>query len=288
MKQKLIRFFADLRFAIFILLIISFFSVLGTIIEQNQSIEIYKTKYSTINPIFGILSWNEILKFELDHVYQTWWFITLILLFGLSLTLCSLFQQLPSLKIAGRCQFFRIENQFSRLKMSTLLKNLTFNNIVSRTKHQKYSVFQQKNTLYCYKGLIGKISPIIVHVSMILILFGTIIGSVFGFTAQEVVPKTEPFHIQNIMNNGIFSNIPKITARVNDFWINYTPKKTISQFYSDLSVLDNYINETTRKTIYVNSPLTYKNIYFYQTDWSLTGLRCQNLKYKTLEYPLIS
>jgi hypothetical protein len=37
---------------------------------------------------------------------------------------------------------------------------------------------------------------------MILVLLGTIIGSLFGFKAQEIVPKTETFHIQNILNNG--------------------------------------------------------------------------------------
>jgi cytochrome c biogenesis protein len=37
---------------------------------------------------------------------------------------------------------------------------------------------------------------------MILILIGTIVGSLFGFKAQEIVPKTEQFHIQNILTSG--------------------------------------------------------------------------------------
>ena len=53
--------------------------------------------------------------------------------------------------------------------------------------------------IYCYKGLIGRIAPIIVHFSMIIILIGAIIGSVCGFKAQEIIPKTETFHIQNIL-----------------------------------------------------------------------------------------
>ena len=39
MKQKLFRSLADLRFAISILLIIALFSIIGTVIEQDQSIE---------------------------------------------------------------------------------------------------------------------------------------------------------------------------------------------------------------------------------------------------------
>ena len=288
MKQKIFRLLADLRFAIFILLLISFCSIAGTIIEQDQSIETYKMNYPLTNPVFGFLSWDRILQFGLDHVYKTWWFFTLILLFGVSLISCTFLQQLPSLKIARRCQFFRTTGQFYRLKFSTVLNNFSFNKILSRIKDNKYSIFQQKNIIYCYKGLIGRIAPIIVHFSMVLVLAGTIVGSLFGFKAQEIVPKTETFHIQNILNNGQLTVVPKTSARINDFWITYTKTKTISQFYSDISILDNQGNETNRKTISVNYPLISNSVYYYQTDWNLIGLRFQNLKNEIIEYPLIN
>ena len=288
MKQKTFRLIADLRFAIFILLLISSCSILGTIIEQDQSIEVYKTNYPLTNPIFGFLAWDQILKLGLDHVYKTWWFYTLLFLFGLSLITCTLLQQLPSLKIARRCQFFRTTGQFYRLKNFTILNNFSLSKILLRIQQSQYSIFQQKNTIYCYKGLIGRIAPILVHLSMILVLAGTIFGSLFGFKAQEVVPKTETFHIQNILTTGQLTIIPKVSARINDFWITYTKNKTIAQFYSDISILDTQGNETYRKTISVNSPLIYKNIYYYQTDWSLIGLRFQNLQNQVLEYPLLN
>jgi cytochrome c biogenesis protein len=288
MKQKIFRLVADLRFSIFILLFISFFSITGTIIEQDQSIETYKLNYPLTNPVFGFLTWDLILKFGLDHVYQTWWFFTLIFLFGLSLISCTFLQQLPSLKIARRCQFFRTTGQFYRLKISTILNNFSFNKILSRIQEKQYSIFQQKNIIYCYKGLIGRIAPILVHFSMILVLLGTIIGSLFGFKAQEIVPKTENFHIQNILNNGQFTVIPNTSARINDFWITYTKNRTVSQFYSDISVLSNQGNEIQRRTVAVNYPLIYKGIYYYQTDWNLIGLRFQNLANEVIEYPLVN
>ena len=79
--------------------------------------------------------------------------------------------------------------------------------------------------------------------------YGTIFSSLFGFKAQEIIPKTENFNIQNILMNGKFTVIPKTSIRINDFWITYTKNKTISQFYSDLSILDIKGNETVRKTI---------------------------------------
>ena len=288
MKQKLFRTIADLRFAIFILLLISFCSILGTVIEQDQSIEVYKVNYPLTNPVLGFLTWDRILQFGLDHVYKTWWFFLLIFLFGFSLISCTFLQQFPSLKVARRCQFFRTTEQFYRLKISTILTNFSSRKILTRIQQSQYSIFQQKNIVYCYKGLIGRIAPILVHFSMVLILIGTIVGSLFGFKAQEIVPKTEQFHIQNILANGPLTHIPETSVRINDFWINYSKSKTISQFYSDLSILDSEGSEIDRKTISVNYPLIYKGLYYYQTDWNLIGLRFKTNNNEVLEYPLVN
>jgi cytochrome c biogenesis protein len=287
-KQKFFRTIADLRFSILILLLISFCSIVGTVIEQDQSIEIYKLNYPLTTPVLGFLTWNIILQLGLDHVYKTWWFFLLIFLFGFSLISCTFLQQFPSLKVARRCQFFRTTEQFYRLKISTILTNFAYPKILARIQQNQYSIFQQKNIVYCYKGLIGRIAPILVHFSMILILIGTIVGSFFGFKAQEIVPKTEQFHIQNILTSGPLTSIPETSVRINDFWISYTKSKTISQFYSDLSVLNSEGSEIDRKTISVNYPLIYKGLYYYQTDWNLIGLRFQMDNNETLEYPLVN
>jgi hypothetical protein len=61
-------------------------------------------------------------------------------LFGLSLISCTFLQQLPSLKIARRCQFFRTTGQFYRLKISTILNNFSFNKIL----------FDQRKTIFYF------------------------------------------------------------------------------------------------------------------------------------------
>lgn len=286
MKQNILRFLADLRFAIFILLIIATSSIIGTVIEQDQSIEIYKINYPLTNKVFGFLSWDLIFKFGLDHVYKTWWFLLFVLIFGISLLTCTFLQQFPSLKVARRCQFFRTPKQFCRLKIYTKLEDLSITKLLFKIKANKYSIFQQKNIIYCYKGLIGRIAPIIVHFSMILVLVGSIFGAITGFKAQEIVPKTEIFHIQNILTTGQLTLIPKVSTRVNDFWITYTKSMTINQFYSDISILNSNGNEVSRRTVFVNSPIRYQGINYYQTDWNLLGLRIQKNQETIFEYPL--
>lgn len=289
MRQQFFRLIADLRFSIGLLLIIAFSSIIGTVIEQNQSIETYKLLYPLNNPCFSFLSWDIILKFGFDHIYKTWWFLFLIALFGLSLSTCTAIQQIPELKVARRCQFFRTDKPFNKLKIFTRLKLANINRLIFKIKGNRYSIFQQKNLIYCYKGLIGKFAPIVVHFSMILILLGSIIGSLNGFNAQEIIPKTEMFHIQNILNSGQFTSIPKTSARINDFWITYRPEKTVNQFYSNISILDGIGNEIVQKTLYVNLPTTYNHITFYQTDWTLLAIRLKkNTSNFITQYPLIN
>ena len=82
--KKTFKFLIDLRFAISILIIICFIIFLGSIIEQDQSIEFYKKHYLIEKPIFGFISWKFITFLQLDHIYKTIWFIVILLnTFGL-------------------------------------------------------------------------------------------------------------------------------------------------------------------------------------------------------------
>ena len=287
MRQKFLRFVADLRFAIITLLAISVCSVIGTVIEQDQPMQVYKTNYPLTDPLFTVLSWDKILRFGLDHVYKTWWFLSLIFLFGVSLLTCTFLQQFPALKIARRCQFFRRAQQFNSLNVSTVVIGSQFTKILSELNKKRYCLFQQKDIVYGYKGLAGRIAPIIVHFSMVLILVGTVISAIFSFKAQEVLPGGEISRTQNILSIGPLTVISNNSVRVNDFWITYTKQGTISQFYSDLSILNDYGSETKRQTSFVNSPLIDKTTYYYQTDWNLIGLRFRDLKNQITEFPLV-
>ena len=105
MKIKFLKYIADLRFAILILLLICFCSTIGTVIEQDQSLEIYKLNYPLTTRFFGFLSWETIIFFGFDHVYKTWWFLILIIIFSISLLTCTFLQQFPAIKIGDVVQF---------------------------------------------------------------------------------------------------------------------------------------------------------------------------------------
>ncbi len=271
---KLIYLLGNLRLAIMLLLFIALISSLGTIIEQEKTISFYETNYPISNPIAGFISSEFILFFGLDHIYTTNWFLILLFLFGGSLLSCTLSRQIPSLKLARLWKFFRREKNTTKMGISFSLSNGSLTQFSYLLRQRQYNVIQQGPYIYAYKGLVGKIGPILVHLSIICILIGSILGSLTGFMLQELIPKKELFHLQNVISSGPLSYIPQnFEGYIRDFNIAYNDQGMVDQFYSEIDILDNDLRLKKEKTIFVNEPLRYSGVTFYQTDWSIVSLK---------------
>jgi cytochrome c biogenesis protein len=53
-----------------------------------------------------------------------------------------------------------------------------------------------------------------------------------------------------------------------------------------LSLLDSKGNELKRKIVFVNEPLTFKNLVLYQTDWDIVGLKLRLNNKKIFQIPV--
>ncbi|PZV09415.1 MAG: cytochrome C biogenesis protein CcsB [Leptolyngbya sp.] len=288
-RQDLLPLLADLRLAIVLLLAIAAFSVSGTVIEQGQTLEFYQSNYPADPALFGFLSWKVILTLGLDHVYRTWWFLALLIVFGASLTACTFTRQFPALGAAQKWKYYTQPRQFEKLALSAELAETDLASLVNGLTQKRYRVFQEGNQLYGRKGIVGRIGPIVVHASMLLILAGAILGAMTGFFAQEIVPSGETFQIRNIFDAGPWAEaqVPKDwSVRVNRFWIDYSPEGNIDQFYSDLSVLDRSGAEIDRKTIFVNQPLRHKGVTLYQADWGIAAVQVKLNNSPVLQLPM--
>ncbi|MBE9117894.1 cytochrome c biogenesis protein [Lusitaniella coriacea LEGE 07157] len=276
--RRALRALANLRLAIFLLLAIALFSISGTVIEQGQSLAFYQANYPEDPALFGFLTWKVLLVLGLDRVYRTWWFLSLLVLFGSSLTACTFTRQFPALKAARRWKFYTKPRQFEKLALSAELDTGSLDSLNPLLEKKNYKIFREGNALYARKGIAGRIGPIIVHASMLLVLIGSIWGALGGFLAQEIVPSGEAFKISNIINAGPLATAQIPTdwgVKVNRFWIDYTPEGDIDQFYSDLSVIDDEGTELDRQTISVNHPLRYRGVTLYQTNWGIAGIVAQ-------------
>lgn len=282
MLKKFLKNFANLQLAIFLLLLIALFSALGSIIEQEKNLNFYQEIYSKNIFFFNLKFYQLVIYFGLDHIYTTLWFFLLLVIFGLCLISCTFLQQLPTLKFARRYYFYKRAVQFKKLYYYSDNYSKNLNLIIKKFNDFQYSIFQQSRTVYAYKGLIGRIGPIIVHLSIICILGGSIIGSINGFNAQEFIPKTEIFHTQNITKLGNSAYIQQQAFRVNDFWVSYSKENKIRQFYSNISLLTGKGKENRFQTLSVNKPLVSNGLTIYQTDWGVTGIRIKSTENKEI------
>ncbi|MER3432414.1 MAG: cytochrome C biogenesis protein CcsB [Leptolyngbya sp. ERB_1_1] len=289
-RKELLPVLADLKLAIVLLLAIAVFSIAGTVIEQGQSIAYYQANYPEHPALFGFLTWKVLLTAGFDHVYRTWWYLSLLILFGASLTACTFTRQLPALRWFSRTwNFYSQPRQFRKFALSAEFPQGNLDQLSTLLEQRNYKLFREGERLYAHKGLIGRIGPIVVHAAMLLVLVGGVIGATTGFIAQEMVPSGGTFKIDNVVDAGIWSapQIPKDwSVKVNRFWIDYLPTGEIDQFYSDLSVLDKDGKEIDRKTIHVNEPLKHKGVTLYQADWSIAAIQVRLNNSPVLQSPM--
>ncbi|MEI6427753.1 MAG: cytochrome c biogenesis protein [Pseudanabaena sp. ELA607] len=292
-QKQILAVLANLQFAIGLLLAIAAASILGTVIEQGQTADFYQENYPIHPALFGFLSYKVIAAVGLDHVYTSWWFISLMILFGSSLAACTYNRQIPMLKVANRWSYRTKPESFINLPLATELPTDTtgkdLSSLAQNLRTKGYKVFYADDRLYARKGLVGRIGPILVHGSMLLILAGAIWGGQTGFIAQEMVPSGETFTIQHLTEAGPWSKsqLPHgWQVRVNRFWIDYTAKGNVDQFYSDLSVIDDAGQEIKRETIHVNQPMRYQGITFYQANWDIAAVRFRLNQSPILQLPV--
>jgi len=108
--QKFLKIIIDLKFAMLVLALIALTSSLGSFIEQDEPITFYENTY--LQPIYGFIDSKLILKVGLDHVYTTWWFLSLLILLSISLIGCTISRQFPLFKNSKEYFFKKQNNSF--------------------------------------------------------------------------------------------------------------------------------------------------------------------------------
>nr|BDA98511.1 c-type cytochrome biogenensis protein [Proteomonas sp. NEIS-1375] len=266
--RKATLILGNLRLAIVLLLVIAMLSSTGTVIEQDQTQGFYQLNYPETNPLLGFVTYKLIFTLGLDHVYRTPWFLGILVVFGVSLISCTFTRQLPSLRMARLWQFYTTEKKFQSLNMVYPLQNASLSRFALVLEAEKYNVIRQGPVLYAYRGLIGKLGPIVVHISIIIVLLGAIMGSLFGFRDQFLIRSGDSFNLDS--NSGFSKQL--VQGQVQSFKIAYNEEGEVDQFYSKLSLREKGSTYSAEKLIYVNEPFHYQDLTLYQTDWSIAKI----------------
>lgn len=262
--QKLWTIFASLQLVIFILLAIAFFAIFGTLIEQNKSEEVYVMSYGQ--------EWTDIIYWAgLDNMYYTTWFTGLLAVLTINIIVCSIERFPPKWKVVLRTN--------PDFKISTI-GNMDLNNsftidsnvedvkkgLASGLKKHKYKIasFQDgvDHKFYTWKGRIGRFGPEVIHISILLILTGAIIGSIWGYRDFRTVNEGGSFSVPDTSYN----------VRLDNFWIDYYETGQVKQYYSMIAILEDG-EEVYKKKIWVNEPMLHDGIRYYQasygTSWNM-------------------
>jgi len=277
--KNLILKISSLRFAISLIIFIAISSGIGTVIPQGSNKKFYIDIFDN-TPIFGFLNGEKVLKLQLDHIYTSFWFLSLLMLLCISLAACSLRRQIPSLKASLKWIEYSNEKKFSKLQLISSHQIYEDKEHISKAdlllKKNGWETYKFKSHISARKGLIGKIGPLVVHIGLITLLIGSAYGSFASQSKEQYLLPGETLDIINESKNS------KANVKLVDFSIERESDGIPKQFISklDFSSEDLELNEI--KTTKVNHPIRFKGLTIYQADWAISNvvLEIDNILYQ--------
>jgi cytochrome c biogenesis protein len=215
----------------------------------------------------------------LFDVFHTWWFILLLGLLGANITLASLerFPQVWRLFVRPhiladewyvRQLPFRKEIPlgFHTPAEALALAQSKLSDLGYRPKPKSL----EKGTLYVEKHRAARLAPYIVHASLLIIFAGAIIDGLWGFKGfVNLTPGARTQSVEAMTTPGAPHNLG-FTLRCDGVGMERYTDGSPKQYWSQLAVEESG-REVVRKTIYVNDPLTFKGVRFFQASYAPTG-----------------
>ncbi|CAI8618516.1 unnamed protein product [Vicia faba] len=245
LSKRVLQILSNLPLAIGEMFTIAFLMGLGTFIDQGEAPEFYFQNYPEDHPVLGFFTWRWIFFLGFDHMYSAPIFLGMLALLGASLMACTYTTQLPLIKVSKRWSFMHSAEVIRKQEFSESLPRASIQDVGTILMGAGYEVFLKGPTLYAFRGLAGRLAPVGVHIALLLIMAGGTLSAAGSF--KEI--------------------------HVNKFSMDYYESGEVSQFRTDLSLLNMDGKEVMRKTISVNDPLRYEGITIYQTDWSISTLQ---------------
>ncbi len=267
------KFFASVQLTVTVLLTLAATSVIGTLIPQNQSTDAYLHTYGrNMVRLFSVL--------DIFDMYHSWWFQLLLVLLTLNIIVCSL-DRLPAVwKIVVKSLVFkpsRFLNASCQQEVSISSPDKAqalLEKILSRSIGQpRLEKAQHGFYLWSEKGRWTRLGVYVVHLSVVFLLAGGLMGSFWGFDGAVNIPEGETVKTIRLNNSG--KSIPlDFEIRCDKFLISFYDTGAPSEYRSTLTILEKGVPVLTRDII-VNDPLRYKGINLFQSSYG--GLPSQNL-----------
>jgi len=257
-KMELVTFFASIKLAMFLFIVLAMTATIGTVIQQGERPETYIKEY-------GEEAYRWFIRLGFTDVYHTWWFTSLLGMLCVNSLTC-FYKRFPGVWRSMKQDKVNVSLPFIKnLKQTTEFpiaasKETVAEGLFELLAEKGYRVLAkndpQEVTLYATKGIMGRVGAHMAHLSATVIVLGGLIGSYYGFQEFGVCLEGQTYHIPK----GNFD------LHVDKFWIDYHENGSVKSYNSTLTVLEQGQKMAT-KTITVNDPLVYKGIWFYQSSY---------------------
>ena len=248
-------------------------SIIGTVIQQGGSPEDYIKEYGRAN-------YELFQKLQFVDMYHSWWFVGLLGLFCVNLICCSIknfprvwkFVVSPML-VAGDGTF---KNSSNKAEFTTKESAKTLTPRLAEALQQIFAKptlteVDGKQNLFAQKGIYSRFGAYVTHLSILIIIIGAIIGTVWGYKAYVNI--VEGSEVSQVWPRSGNQPIPLgYSVRCDKFEVEfYQGTQRPKEYRSLLTVLEKGKVVIDKQKVIVNKPLSYKGITFYQSSYGPAG-----------------
>ncbi|TCZ81250.1 cytochrome c biogenesis protein ResB [Paenibacillus albiflavus] len=300
--DKVWRFFSSVKIAVYIIIVTLLGASLGTILPQESLLnnidpaDYYKDTYGTFGEIYHTLG--------LSHTFNSWWFMTLLFMIGVSLVICSLDRVLPLYKALTRQNIRKHHSFLHRQKVSysgmvpNSMTDEEWTDAISKAlKKKHYRVHQDGTAILAEKNRFSRWGPYVLHIGLILFLLGALARSIPGWHMDQYVDVMEGATVRIPNTNYYIKNVDFTLDLYSDEELTekqraegkMTPKQFETQavLYECTSGCDEpgvmpVLKEVASHDIRVNDALNYHGLMAYQYSYRPT-LQLVNVKPKLID-----
>lgn len=211
-------------------------------------------------------------------MYHSWWFTLLLILLSVNVIVCTaryfprIFKAIRPEKnkfddrVFGSSQINKTIQSHETLseleeKIPSLLKSLVSLPVQARKNDKSY--------FFSEKGRYSRMGFVFIHLSILLILGGGLIGAIWGFNGQMNIVEgeiTDSF----ILFNGGGKRLKKFgfQVRCDSFKVDFYKTGQPREYRSDLTILEDG-KKVISRAVRVNHPFIYKGLKFCQATYGI-------------------
>jgi cytochrome c biogenesis protein len=254
--------FSSIKFALGLLLILTVGSFIGMMIPQAGTEQEYAQKY-------GEFWKNVVLFWQMDRCFRSWWYVTLEVLIGASITVCSINRLPVAWRMAFRPVFLQSASSYDTMPIRARIPARAGATEASEAlrvvlRRFRYRVSERRaddGAAVLYAGATGQVArmlPYVIHIGLLTILLGGVVGALYSFSVPANARSGESVAVPGFPNEAV---------RVDSFFIEVNDRGEVRDYVSLTTVLRDGKPYKTKR-IEVNEPLEIHGINYYQATYS--------------------